>query len=80
VVGELGSDGTRVYWLLFFMVLCLPLAFWLSLMLISLGVYVWSLPAELLCWCRSHGRPVALAVANLGELQAVNYSEKQTHC
>ena len=44
VVGELGSDGAKVYWLLLLMVLSLPPAIYLSLVLASLGVSVWSLP------------------------------------
>ena len=43
VVRELDSDGAKVYWLLLFMVLCLPLATWLSLMLTGLDVSVWNL-------------------------------------
>lgn len=63
VVGELGSDDAKLYWLLLLMVLSLPLAIWLSLMLA--GLSVWSLPPMSLCCCRSPSRPVALAVVNL---------------
>jgi hypothetical protein len=33
VIGELGSDGVILYWLLLIMFLCLPLAIWMSLVL-----------------------------------------------
>ena len=36
VVGELGSDDALVYWLLLLMVLCLPLAIWLTLVFAGL--------------------------------------------
>ena len=60
--GELVSND-KVYWLLLLIVLCLPLAIWLSLVFAGLGVSVWSLPLMSLGCCRSPDRPVALAVA-----------------
>jgi len=36
VVGELGSEGAKVYWLLLHMILCLLLTIWLSLGLTGL--------------------------------------------
>lgn len=36
VMGELSSDGAKVYWLLLLMVLHLPLTFWLYLVLAGL--------------------------------------------
>jgi hypothetical protein len=45
VVGELGYDGAKVYWLLLLMFSHLPFAIFLSLVLTSLGVSV----ACLLC-------------------------------
>ena len=65
VVGELGSDYAYIYWVLLVMVLCLPLAIWLSLVFAGLGVSVWSLPLLSLGCFRSPGRPVALSVADL---------------
>ena len=60
------------------MVLLLPLTIWLSLVLISLGVSVWSLPPVSLGCCRSPEKLVALAVADLlGSLQIVGSSEEQ---
>ena len=44
VLGLLGFDDTHVYWLLLFMVVCLPLNMWLSLVFAGLGVSVWSQP------------------------------------
>ena len=38
VVGELGSDDAQVFWFLLLMVLCLPLAIWISLVFVDLGV------------------------------------------
>ena len=38
VVGELGSDGAMLHWLLLSVFLHLPLAIWLSLMLVGLVV------------------------------------------
>ena len=38
VVGELGSGGAELHWVLLLMILCLPLAICLSLVLTSLGV------------------------------------------
>jgi hypothetical protein len=50
VVEELSSDDVKVYWLLLFMILCLPLAIWLSLLLAGLGDSLWSLPpVSLVC-------------------------------
>ena len=43
-MGELGSNGTKLYWLLLLKVLCSPLAIWLSLVLTGLGMNAWSLP------------------------------------
>jgi hypothetical protein len=37
-MGELGSDNAELYWVLLLMIMCLPLAIWLSLVLIGLGV------------------------------------------
>lgn len=71
-MGELGCNDAKVHWLLLLMVLCLPLAIWLSLMLGGLGISVWSLPLVSLGCCRFPGRPVALAVLDLlGGLQIV---------
>ena len=68
----MGSDGAKVYWLLLLMVLHLPLTTWLSLVLPGLGVFFWSLPPVSISCCRSPGRPVCLAVADLlGGLQTV---------
>ena len=36
VLGELGSDDAHVFWLLLLMVLCLPLAIWISLVIVDL--------------------------------------------
>lgn len=38
VLGEVGSDDAKVYFLLFLMVLCFPLGIWLSLVLSDLDV------------------------------------------
>jgi hypothetical protein len=43
-VGELGSDGAHIYWLLLLIVLPLSLTIWLSLVFAGLGDSVWSLP------------------------------------
>ena len=43
MVGELGSDDAHIYWFLLLMVLCLPLAIWLSLVFAGQSVSVWSL-------------------------------------
>ena len=76
VVRELGSDGARVYSFLLLMVSCLPLAIWLSLMLIGFGVSVWSLPPMSLGCCRSPECPVTLVIADLlGSFQTVGSSE-----
>ena len=77
VVGELGSNGTKVYWLLLlFVVLSLPLTIWLSLVLTGLGVSVWSLPPVFVGFYRYSGRPVALIIADLlGGLQIVGSSK-----
>jgi hypothetical protein len=40
VVGEMGSDDAHVFWLLLFMVLCLPFAIWISLVFVDLGDYM----------------------------------------
>jgi hypothetical protein len=50
-VGELGSDGAKVYWLLFPMILGLPLIIWLFLVLTDLGVSTWGLPPVSLKFC-----------------------------
>ena len=79
VVGELSSDGAKVYWLLLFMAVLLPLDVRLSLVLTGLGVSVWSLPPVSLGCFRSPGRPVALAVSDLlGGFQTMGSSEEQT--
>ena len=65
VVGELGSDDAHIYWLLLFLVLCLPFAIWLPLLFVGLVVSVWSLPLLSLSCFRSPRRPVDLAVADL---------------
>lgn len=71
VVVKLGSDGVRIYWLLLFMVLHLPLTIWLFLVSTVLGVSVWSLsPVSLGCF-RSYRRHMVLAVADLRCLQIV---------
>jgi hypothetical protein len=57
VVGEVGSHGVKVYWLLLLMFLGLPLAIWLSLVLTGLSVSVCSLPPVSLGCLRSPGRP-----------------------
>jgi hypothetical protein len=79
VVGELSSDGAKVYWLLLFMAVLLPLDVRLSLVLTGLGVSVWNLPPVSLGCFRSPGRPVALAVSDLlGGFQTMGSSEEQT--
>lgn len=76
MVGELGFDGAKVYWLLLLMVLCLPLTIWLFLVLTDLGVSVWSLPPVFVGFYRYSGRPVALIIADLlGGLQIVGSSK-----
>ena len=62
VVGELGSNGAKVYWLLLLMVLGLALGIWLSSVLAGLGAY---LPPVSLGYFRSPGRPTALVVEEL---------------
>ena len=47
VVGELGSDDAKVYWLLLLMVLRWPL--WLSLVLAGLGDAEWTQSHVSLC-------------------------------
>ena len=37
-MGELGSDNAELYWVLLLMIMCLPLAIWLSLVLAGLPV------------------------------------------
>lgn len=44
VLGELGSNGAILHWLLLIMFLHLPFAIWLSLVLAGLGVPCWSRP------------------------------------
>ena len=44
VVGEMDSDDAKVYWLLLLMVLCLPLAIWISLEFDGVGDSLWILP------------------------------------
>ena len=79
MVGELGSDGTKVYWLLLIMALSLPLAIWLSLVLAGLGVSVWSLPPVSVGSFRSPGRPMVLVVVEfLVEFLTVRSSEGHT--
>ena len=56
VVGELGSDGAILYWLLLIMYLCLPFTILLSLFFVSLSVPHWS---------RLAGRQVELCVSGL---------------
>ena len=59
VVGELCSDDVHVYWLLLLMIIHLPLAIWLSVVLVDLCVSVWSLPPVSLGCLWSPGKPVA---------------------
>ena len=40
VVEEMGSDYVHIFWLLLLMILCLPLAIWISLVFVSLGDYM----------------------------------------
>jgi hypothetical protein len=40
LVGELGSGDAHIFWLLLFMVLCLPFTIWISLVFIELGDYM----------------------------------------
>ena len=61
VVGELSSDDAEVY----SVVLCLPLAIWLSLVLSRLAVSVWSLLVSLCCYRWFPSSPVAMAIADL---------------
>jgi hypothetical protein len=76
VVGELGSDGAKVYWLLLLMAYHLHLSTWFSLVLTGLYVSVWSLSPVTLGCCRSPGRPVTLATEDLlGGLQTLGSSE-----
>lgn len=42
VVGQLGSNGTMLHWLLLIIFLHLPFATWLSMVLVDLGVPGWS--------------------------------------
>lgn len=44
MVGELGSDGAKLYWLLLIMFLRFSFAISLSLVLTGLGVSDWSRP------------------------------------
>jgi hypothetical protein len=37
VVGKLGSDDDRVFWLMLLMALCLPFTTWISLVFVGLG-------------------------------------------
>ena len=75
VVGKLGSDDGKVYWLLLLIVLHLPLTIWLSLVLAGLGVSVLCLPLVSLGCCWTPGRSVTLAVADfLWGLQTVGSS------
>ena len=81
VVGELGSDDAKVYWLLLLMVLHLPLTIWLSLVFAGPGISIWSLLLLSLDCFRSPGRPVALTVADLlWVLPTVGSSEVQRNC
>ena len=74
VVGDLGSDGAKVYWCLLLIILCLPLAIWLSLVLTDLDASVCSLPLLSLACIKSPVRSVALATADFLEgLQTVRY-------
>ena len=65
MVGEVGSDCSKVYWLLLLMVSCLTLTILLFLVLAGLDVSVWRLPPVPFGCCRSPGRLMALAVADL---------------
>lgn len=62
VIRKLGSDGAILHWLLLIMFLGLPLAIWLSLVLVCLGDQGWSRPRKrqvelcILSQCRSPGR------------------------
>jgi hypothetical protein len=81
VVEELDSDDVHIYWFLLLMVLCLPLAIWLSLVFAGFGESVWSLPLLSLGCFRSPGRPVTLAVADyLWGLPTGSSSEGQRIC
>ena len=65
VVGEAGSDDTKVYWLQLFMLFHLPLTISLSLVLGGLSVYVSRLPLVSLRCCQSSCSTVFLTVADV---------------
>lgn len=49
-VGEFGTDGDILHWLLLIMFFCLPFAIWLSLQLAGLDILDWiSFPGD--SWC-----------------------------
>ena len=65
MVGEVGLDCSKGYWLLLLMVSCLTLTILLFLVLADLDVSVWRLPPVSFGCFRSPGRLMALAVADL---------------
>ena len=65
MVGEVGLDCSKGYWLLLLMVSCLTLTILLFLVLAGLDVSVWRLPPVPFGCCRSPGRLMALAAADL---------------
>ena len=78
MLGELGSVGAKIYWLLLLFVLHFALAIWLFLVLTGLSVFVWSLSPVPVGCCKSPGRFMSLAEEDLMEgLHTMTCSEGQ---